>query len=44
MRELSIHGIIVRLFENNVVKIYAKSQNEADRIWDYLLEENLMTV
>lgn len=42
MRELSIHGITVRLFENNIVKIYANSQSEADKIWEYLLQENLV--
>lgn len=42
MKELIIHGVIVRVFNNSLVKIYAKSQNEADNIWDYLIEEKLI--
>lgn len=42
MREFVIHGCMVRVFKDNLVKIYAPSQEIAAKIWDYLQEENLI--
>ena len=41
MKELVVNHSIVRVF-GNLVKIYAKSQAESDKIWDYLIEEGII--
>mgnify|MGYP000252403272 FL=1 len=39
MKELIINDTIVRIFDGGIVKIYAESNEKADRIWDYLIKE-----
>lgn len=42
MRELIINNSIIRIFDNNLVKIYCNSQEEADKIWNYLNQEEII--
>ena len=39
MKELTIQNCIVRIFDGGIVKVYAESNEKADRIWDYLIKE-----